>query len=71
LLLFPKTETYTFEELVRLVARAVGRRARLVMAGLVATEGPPTGATRLSEWLDEHAADVGTVYASGLARHYR
>jgi uncharacterized protein YbjT (DUF2867 family) len=95
-------ETYTFDELVRLVARAVGRRARLVhlpptlliglvkilglalrdvlltvdelrglMAGLVATEGPPTGATRLSEWLDEHAGDVGRVYASELARHYR
>ena len=95
-------ETYTFDELVRLVARAVGRPARLVhlpptllsgllkilglalgdvlltvdelrglMAGLVATEGPPTGATRLSEWLDEHAGDVGRVYASELARHYR
>jgi uncharacterized protein YbjT (DUF2867 family) len=95
-------ETYTFEELVRLVARAVGRRPRLVhlpptiliglvkvlglalgdvrltvdelrglMAGLVATEGPPTGATRLGEWLDEHAGDIGRVYASELARHYR
>ena len=95
-------ETYTFEELVRLVARAVGRRPRLLhlpptlliglvkvlglalgdvlltvdelrglMAGLVATEGPPTGATRLSEWLDEHAGDIGRVYASELARHYR
>jgi uncharacterized protein YbjT (DUF2867 family) len=95
-------ETYTFEELVRLVARAVGRRPRLVhlpptlliglvkvlglalgdvlltgdelrglMAGLVATEGPPTGATRLSEWLDEHGGDIGRVYASELARHYR
>ena len=95
-------ETYTFEELVRLVARAVGRRPRPLhlpptlliglvkvlglalgdvlltvdelrglMAGLVATEGPPTGATRLSEWLDEHAGDIGRVYASELARHYR
>jgi len=95
-------ETYTFEDLVRLVARAVGRRPRLVhlpptlliglvkvlglalgdvlltvdelrglMAELVATEGPPTGATRLSEWLDEHAGDVGRVYASELTRHYR
>jgi len=95
-------ETYTFEELVRLVARAVGRRPRPLhlpptlliglvkvlglalgdvlltvdelrglMAGLVATEGPPTGATRLSEWLDEHAGDIGRVYASELAPHYR
>jgi NADH dehydrogenase len=95
-------ETYTFDDLVRLVARHVGRRPRLVhlpppalrglvkvlgialgdviltvdevrglMAGLVATEGPATGATRLSEWLGEHAGDVGRVYASELARHYR
>ena len=95
-------ETYTLEELVRLVARAAGRRPRLVhlpptlliglvkvlglalgdvlltvdelrglMAELVATEGPPTGGTRLSEWLDEHAGDIGRVYASELARHYR
>lgn len=35
------------------------------------TGRPPTGATRLSEWLDEHAGDVGRVYASELARHYR
>lgn len=95
-------ETYAFDDLVRLVAQAVGHRVRLVhvpptvlggllkilrlvlgdvlltadevrglMAGLVATEGPATGATRLSEWLDEHAGDVGRVYASELARHYR
>jgi NADH dehydrogenase len=44
---------------------------RGLMAGFVATEGPPTGATRLSQWLDEHAGDVGRVYASELARHYR
>jgi hypothetical protein len=42
-----------------------------LMAGLVATEGPATGATKLSEWLQEHSAEVGRVYASGLARHYR
>src|SRR5437870_5348202 len=95
-------EAYTFEELVRLVARAVGRRPRLLhlpptlllgpvkvlapavgdvlltvdeLLGLRAvlggTEGPPTGGTRLSEWLDEHAGDIGRVYASELARHYR
>lgn len=41
------------------------------MAGLVATEGPTTGTIKLSEWLQEHAAEVGRVYASELARHYR
>jgi hypothetical protein len=34
---------------------------RGLMAGLVATEGPATGATKLSEWLQEHAAEVGRV----------
>jgi NADH dehydrogenase len=95
-------ETYTFDELVRLVARSVGRRPLLVhlpprlisavarilglavgdvlltadevrglMEGLVTTDGPATGSTKLSEWLDDHADDVGRVYASELARHYR
>ena len=95
-------DTYTFEELVRVVAMAIGRRVRIVhvppgfvvglakglglvvrdvmltrdelrglMAELVATDGPATGTTRLSEWLQEHAAEVGRVYASELARHYR
>ena len=44
---------------------------RGLMAGLVATEGPATGATMLSDWLQEHATEVGRVYASELARHYR
>jgi NADH dehydrogenase len=100
-------ETYTFEELVRLIGRTVGRRtvgrrpavvhvprqvalalamvigvfARDVlltgdelaglMAQLVATDGPATGAVRLSEWLVQHADEVGREYASELARHYR
>jgi NADH dehydrogenase len=44
---------------------------RGLMAGLVATEGPATGTIKLSEWLHEHAAEVGRAYASELARHYR
>jgi NADH dehydrogenase len=95
-------ETFTFDELVGVVATAVGRQVRILhlppafvvglakvlglvvrdvmltsdelrglMAGLVSTDGPATGGTRLSEWLREHAADVGRVYASELARHYR
>jgi NADH dehydrogenase len=43
---------------------------RGLMAELVATDGPATGTTRLREWLQEHAAEVGRVYASELARHY-
>src|SRR6266702_3983347 len=41
-----------------------------LMAGLVATEGPPTGERRLSEWLTENAASVGARYGSEVARHY-
>jgi uncharacterized protein YbjT (DUF2867 family) len=95
-------ETYTFEELVGLIAATVGHRPVIVhvtpwvalalarvagllvrdvlltgdeLAGLVAelvlTDGPATGTVRLSEWLADHAGDVGRDYASELARHYR
>jgi nucleoside-diphosphate-sugar epimerase len=43
-----------------------GREVRLV-----ATDAPATGATKLSQWLDQHAGEIGRVYASELARHYR
>jgi hypothetical protein len=95
-------ETYTFEQLVRLIAATVGRRPVMVhvppwvalalaavlgllvrdvlvtgdelaglMAELVVTDGPATGSVRLSEWLADHAGEVGREYASELARHYR
>lgn len=95
-------ETFTFEALVRLIASAIGRRARLVhvrpslslqasrvlgrlvgdvvltrdeieglMAGLLVSAEPPTGQTRLSDWLEENADGLGRHYASELERHYR
>jgi len=95
-------ETYTFEELVGLIADTVGHRPVIVhvpprvvlamaavlgllvrdvlvtgdelaglVAELVATDGPATGTVRLSEWLAEHAGEVGRDYVSELARHYR
>ncbi|MBI4493667.1 MAG: NAD(P)H-binding protein [Chloroflexi bacterium] len=95
-------ETYTYEELVRLIARKVRSRARMVylspevvlglsrligfavndvvltrdeveglMANLLVSQGPPTGKTRLSDWLDQHADRIGRGYASELGRHYR
>ncbi|HEY7357504.1 MAG TPA: NAD(P)H-binding protein [Ktedonobacterales bacterium] len=95
-------ETYRFDDLVRLVARALHRRARFVyispglmlaiskvmslflgdviltrdeikglMANLLISDQPPTGQTRLSEWLAAHADEVGVKYASELSRHYR
>ena len=94
-------ETFSFEELVRLIAAQVGRSARLVrlpmplaylstlltgwfigdvvltweeykglMGNLLAPEGPPSGETRLSEWLAENREHVGSRYASEVARHY-
>ncbi len=39
-----------------------------LMAGLLDVPGPATGATRLSEWVRANAADLGTRYASELAR---
>ena len=41
-----------------------------LMANLLVSENPPTGKTRLSEWLTLNAS-IGTSYASELARHYR
>ena len=95
------SETYTFEELLKLIAKQLERRIRSVhvpmpaaymatriagwfvgdvvltweeykglMAGLLAPEGPSTGATRLSQWLAANRAQIGKSYASELARHY-
>lgn len=42
-----------------------------LMANLLISKNPPTGKTRLSEWLSQNASTVGTRYASELDRHYR
>ena len=42
-----------------------------LMTGLLVSEGPPTGRTLLSDWLEENADAVGARYASELRRHYR
>ncbi len=41
-----------------------------LMAGLLVSNQPPTGNTRLADWLRENAATVGIRYASELKRHY-
>jgi hypothetical protein len=40
------------------------------MAGLLATDAPPLGTMKLTDWLDGHRATVGRRYASELGRHY-
>ena len=95
-------ETFTFEEMVRLIAERVGSRTKLVkvspalalflskmaghlvgdavltrdeidglMANLLVSQAPPTGETRLSQWLEQNSASIGTSYASELGRHYK
>jgi uncharacterized protein YbjT (DUF2867 family) len=40
-------------------------------AELLVSRGAPAGRTRFTDWLDEHAPDLGRTYASELDRHYR
>jgi NADH dehydrogenase len=42
-----------------------------LMSNLLVSESPPTGQTRLSDWLAQNADSVGARYASELNRHYR
>lgn len=42
-----------------------------LLANLLVSKNPPTGKTRLSDWLSQNASIIGTNYASELARHYR
>ena len=39
-----------------------------LMADLLCTDSPPAGRTRLSDWIRDHAAELGRRYASELAR---
>ena len=44
---------------------------RGLRAGLLTTDAPSAGHTRLSEWLEQHRDRVGRRYASEVERHYR
>ena len=39
-----------------------------LMANLLYVDSPPTGKTRLTDWLRRHADTLGRTYASELAR---
>ena len=39
-----------------------------LMAGLLYTDSPPSGRTKLTEWLAAYASSVGRHYHSELAR---
>lgn len=42
-----------------------------LMAGLLTSEAPPTGTTRLSDWLKANADGLGRRYVSELRRNFR
>ena len=42
-----------------------------LMAGLLTSGEPPTGTTRLDDWLDDYADGLGRRYVSELRRNYR
>jgi uncharacterized protein YbjT (DUF2867 family) len=66
--------------LALLLARLIGRMVGDVMitkdeidglmSKLLVSESPPTGSTRLSEWLEQNGNSVGAKYFSDLRRHY-
>lgn len=95
-------ETYSFVELVQLIARSINSRARIIsisprlgfltgkimglllgdvlitkdeinglMANLLCSNNPPTGKTRLSQWIKQNADSIGRTYFSELKKHYR
>jgi NADH dehydrogenase len=41
-----------------------------LMAGLLVSQKPPTGWTRMSDWVRAHASTLGTKYSSEVARHF-
>ena len=80
-------DTLSFNDLLHLLASAMGVRSRLVhtpssiglaltgldglMAGLLTSENAPTGTTSLSEWLEGNAEGLGRRYVSELRRNWR
>ncbi len=95
-------EAFGFDELVLMVRRAVGARARVtpvprwllllasrllrpvvgdvvltgdevegLCANLLVSSGPATGSTKFSEWLSQHAGELGVTWASELDRHFK
>ena len=65
-LLFTKLLSYALRDIVITRDEVTG-----LMSNLLISEGSPTAKTRLSEWLEQNADNVGVKYASELERHYR
>ncbi len=70
----PPGMVYTSARLMGLVLRDVVLTREEIdglMSGHLVSSGPPTAATRLTDWMREHRSSLGRRYASELARHYR
>lgn len=65
-LLFTKLLGYALRDIVITRDEVAG-----LMSNLLISEGSPMAKTRLSEWLEQNADNVGVKYASELERHYR
>ena len=73
LLHLPSALTYSAATLVGLALRdVVLTRDEIdgLMAGHLVSSDPPTGTTRLTDWMRQHRDTLGHRYASELARHY-
>jgi serine/threonine protein kinase len=68
----PRLALFLLRMIGRFVNDVILRREEIdgFMAGLLVSKGPPTGTTKQSAWLKDHAATVGTAYASEVARHF-
>jgi NADH dehydrogenase len=42
-----------------------------LMANLLYSSNPPTGTTRLSQWVKQNASGLGKDYFGELKKHYR
>ena len=73
LLSVPPSLSYTAASMVGLLLRdVVLTRDEIdgLMSGHLVSHDPPTGTTRLTDWMLEHRDTLGHRYASELARHY-
>ena len=64
-LLLSKTASFLLRDVVLTRDELKGLRS-----GLLVAEGPPTGATRLVEWLEVWGDSLGRRYESEIKRHY-
>jgi NADH dehydrogenase len=48
-----------------------GEEVEALLTNLLVSDQPPTGWTKLSDWLTDNAGWLGKTYMSELKKHYR